>query len=913
VDELVTEKILNFRKYGPLIVIVVLAGFLRTYQTGTEFFGGDDAYISIKAVQIARYGETHLLGPPSSLGLVHSPLSVYLYAIPYLISPDPVGAQIFTGLMNTLAVAILYLITLRYFGVRAAIIASLLYAVHPHMVFASRVINNAQIGAPFVLLYLLSGLLGYYENKGWARILHLPLLSLAGQCHPHTFALAPLSVIIFIQAMIVQPDRRRIIFMQTLIGAGAFLLLLVPWFIGVYGFAEHVDILQRVQNMPSTGEIQDQIMFGGIGYIVQSIYHLERISDNWLKPLQASITLVAIVWVFYRSIRARRILPGFTIILCFILVPIVTWLIQAHWVVDYWWPSLPAVFIIQGVLLGGISKRNRVSKQNKTSVLGKGLSRGTYLKWLGPILALVLSFTHVMEYLKSDYPPPPVSLDELVNAMEVAVTRSNENDKELVVMLADGHSGLPWAFLREYALLKYGLEGSLVEPDQPIPIPSQGAVLLGDGNNDSRDTLFMDGETTFARARLVLLPSQDQFDVDVRSVMPFVFENQVTVNGFYLPLSDSKPIPGETWTIFMIMESNSVVAEDFKVFVHVVDEYGNKYAQSDQRGLRRQAHNKTSMYASQFDLLLPNDLPVEGDLYLHFGMYDDNGQVKLLDIDKNAISNIGDIQIRGVRPAISIWPNGLELLKIEIDNQIQQGPPVVVKTNWHSSNDLLSHPQVQWNIYDIDDNRVFQDVMNIILADPNEFWPQGVFYAAMHELRVPTDLKPGKYTLELEVTDTSKQEYFNQYKKSFEIIERERIYDFSDPSKVVGAIFSDKIELIGYELDNDQNSLNLTLIWRAAGTITKDYKYFVHISEQEQVVAQVDSMPQKWAYPTSWWATGEFVVDELTFDISNIQTDDYVITLGFYDPADGKRLRVYLPNGKQSKEDRVTLQENIYE
>ena len=155
-DGLVTEKLLKFRKYGPLIIIVVLAGFLRTYQTGAEFFGGDDAYISIKAVQIARYGETHLLGPPSSLGLVHSPLSVYLYAIPYLISPDPVGAQIFTGLMNTLAVAILYLITLRYFGMRAAIIASLLYAVHPHMVFASRVINNAQIGAPFVLLYLLS-------------------------------------------------------------------------------------------------------------------------------------------------------------------------------------------------------------------------------------------------------------------------------------------------------------------------------------------------------------------------------------------------------------------------------------------------------------------------------------------------------------------------------------------------------------------------------------------------------------------------------------------------------------------------------------------------------------------------------------------------------------------------------------
>ena len=109
-------------------------------------------------------------------------------------------------------------------------------------------------------------------------------------------------------------------------------------------------------------------------------------------------------------------------------------------------------------------------------------------------------------------------------------------------------------------------------------------------------------------------------------------------------------------------------------------------------------------------------------------------------------------------------------------------------------------------------------------------------------------------------------------------------------------------------MDSDQSSLNLTLVWRAAGNITRDYKYFVHISEYEQVMAQVDSMPQKWTYPTSWWATGEFVIDELTFDISNLQTDDYVITLGFYDPADGKRLRVHLLNGKPFEEDMVTLQ-----
>mgnify|MGYP001464611247 CR=1 FL=1 len=94
-------RIIRFARYHALLVpILLLAAFLRIYEADTEFFGGDDAYISIKAIQIARYGETHLLGPPSSLGLVHSPLSVYLYAIPYLFSPDPRNAQVFTGLRD---------------------------------------------------------------------------------------------------------------------------------------------------------------------------------------------------------------------------------------------------------------------------------------------------------------------------------------------------------------------------------------------------------------------------------------------------------------------------------------------------------------------------------------------------------------------------------------------------------------------------------------------------------------------------------------------------------------------------------------------------------------------------------------------------------------------------------------------
>ena len=95
------------KTHAVLLPILLVAAFLRTFDTGAELFDGDDAYISVKAVQIARYNEVHLLGPPMAVGLWHSPLSVYLYAIPYRFSPDPRVARVFTGLMNTVADAAL--------------------------------------------------------------------------------------------------------------------------------------------------------------------------------------------------------------------------------------------------------------------------------------------------------------------------------------------------------------------------------------------------------------------------------------------------------------------------------------------------------------------------------------------------------------------------------------------------------------------------------------------------------------------------------------------------------------------------------------------------------------------------------------------------------------------------------------
>ncbi len=900
----------NFaRQHIFLLPILLLAAFLRVYQADAEFFGGDDAYISIKAIQIARYGETHLLGPPSSLGLVHSPLSVYLYAIPYLFSPDPRGAQVFTGLMNAVAVGIMYLIAHRYFGRWAAIIGALLYAVHPHMVFASRVINNAQLGAPLVMLYVFTGLLGYYEDRGWARLAHLPLLSLAGQCHPHSFALAPISVALLLHSWKNQPRQRRTLLLHTVAGACIAAVTLAPWGIGLYQFAQHFDVLETVQNMPSTGELQDSVDFGGLGYLLRLSYDLERVPDNWLRPVQAGITLIGAGWLLMRAARSRKALPGLIIVLGLTIVPAVTWLIQAHWVVDYWWPSMPNAFLVQGAVLGAVVARSGAFGQERQRRDFRGTMLRRSLKWPVLLLAFALVANQVADYIFTERVPPPVSSYELVSAMDVAVNRARQVERELMVLLSPGHGGLTWAFLREYAFLKYGLAAVLVQPDRALPLPDEGAVLVGDARNENRDFWFAGGESMPGMARMAQLSPAKYFSADVRALHPFRFSNGVVVHGFFRPAADSLPRAGERWSIIMIWQAAGEAPPDFKVFTHLTGADGHKYAQADRRGFAAEQWRSGGFYASQFDLDLADDLPETSALYLRFGMYAGESRAELLDAAGIGTGSAGIIQIRAEGLPVAVWRNGLELAGIEVSSPMQPGPPISVRANWHATQALAEKLQLRWRVFDDNDLQIYSTVTDVVPNVPQSGWPQGVFATDKYDLRVLSDIAPGAYRLELHLVGQPGESFDEPFVTAVEITSRERAFSAPLLKHAVRATFGGEIEIMGYELGQVEANLELTLFWRALGYIPRDYKYFVHLWQGETVVAQIDSMPAAWQYPTSWWAPGEVVSEQVLFETWDMLNDDFGVTTGFYDPATGERLPVRLADGAMADVGWVTLKE----
>jgi len=65
------------------------------------------------------------------------------------------------------------------------------------------------------------------------------------------------------------------------------------------------------------------------------------------------------------------------------------------------------------------------------------------------------------------------------------------------------------------------------------------------------------------------------------------------------------------------------------------------------------------------------------------------------------------------------------------------------------------------------------------------------------------------------------------------------------------------------------------------------------VSEDMRLVAQEDSIPVRWTYPTSAWLAGEIIADEHTLVIQNdAAPGDQSLIVALYEEATSVRLRV---------------------
>ena len=174
-----------------LALILLLAAALRMGAPGITEFKRDEANMMQAALDLARGRDLPLLGLSSSVNVPNSPVSVYLFAIPFVFSDSPLAATLFVGALSALAVALTWALARRYVGVRAALIAALLYAASPWgAIYAARCGRR-----------LAAALRGDHrvhraaamEGRRWARIAHWLPLALTVQIHYAAASLIPLS------------------------------------------------------------------------------------------------------------------------------------------------------------------------------------------------------------------------------------------------------------------------------------------------------------------------------------------------------------------------------------------------------------------------------------------------------------------------------------------------------------------------------------------------------------------------------------------------------------------------------------------------------------------------------------------------------------------------------------------------
>ncbi|MBK8985929.1 MAG: hypothetical protein IPM39_07580 [Chloroflexi bacterium] len=173
-----------------LLLIVLLAGWLRLGWPGVNSFGFDEARVSDMALQMARQGKFAALGMQSSTGVPNFAASVWLFTLPYALSTNPLAATSLVGWLNTLAVVGMWWLGRDAWGKTAGLVAALLYAASPYLVFYSRSIWSQNLLAPLAVLWATAIVAGLKQDKPWLIGLHAFLAGFVGQVHFAGFALA---------------------------------------------------------------------------------------------------------------------------------------------------------------------------------------------------------------------------------------------------------------------------------------------------------------------------------------------------------------------------------------------------------------------------------------------------------------------------------------------------------------------------------------------------------------------------------------------------------------------------------------------------------------------------------------------------------------------------------------------------
>jgi 4-amino-4-deoxy-L-arabinose transferase-like glycosyltransferase len=305
------------------------------------------------------------------------------------------------------------------------------------------------------------------------------------------------------------------------------------------------------------------------------------------------------------------------------------------------------------------------------------------------------------------------------------------------------------------------------------------------------------------------------------------------------------------------------------------------------------------------DVVLPSDLPpLTYRVYLqvldpvaqrNLDVVDAHGsaQGQVLALEELALSkaSLGQTPAPIRNPVQADMGDGLQLLGFDLPAaEYRQGEGAQLTLWWQSASKPHTDHQVRVRLLDHKRAVAWEHQQPLLPGHPTTSWQPGEINRAIYTFVIPADLPAGEYSLQA----GSENRVISM--AQVRITSREHHYDVPAMQHALGTRFGRGITLLGYDLQpaalRPGQALTVTLYWQPEQAISDSFKVSVQLlADDLHVVAQEDSVPVGWTYPTTAWLPGEVIADQHVVALKpELVTGEYRLIVALYEEQGKTRL-----------------------
>jgi 4-amino-4-deoxy-L-arabinose transferase-like glycosyltransferase len=920
---------------GWVMVLTFLAFVLRAWRLDFQPLWWDEGW----TVYFATSGVGEMIARTAID--IHPPfyyLVLHLWTL--LAGPGAVAVRLFSAVVGTLSVPLLFIVGRRLFGVRPGLMASLTLAVAPFHVYYSQEARMYGLVTLLVLAstYLCLSLLERGEDSrlGWVRwVLYVVVTSLAMYTQYYA-AFVPLAQTLFV---LLYVRRYKGIVVRWIGAQAALAVAYLPWL----AYAGPKLVAYVGEKLVKEGDVpvgfwtyfQNHFLAFSVGHLSQG-----RAMLSWLAVAFVALAVLGLAAAL-TSYRTKH-LDGWqgreavVFGLLWLLFPV-----SLGYLVNLRYPftspaierlfllAAPAFCLLIGVGLSWLGDRSRVA-------------------WLAPLLVALMSAAPLFDYYvteryaEEDYRPLVAKVQALalpgdvvvaVHPWQIGYFRAYYEGETPLLYLTpkeamDVTSEL-WAedraqmaseldrLLSEHRLLWFPAHqalGRILENEVEGYLSQRHYGVLNQWFSESTrlSCYAANGESTATEERANF---GDRVSLLVYGVAPASVE--AAWGTLFVDL---------TWRVDQELDSG------YKIALRLVDEPGRVWAAEDREPLGglRPFHEQSpgSEIADRHGLLIPAGIP-PGPYELRIGLYrvDDGQWLGVVGPQGDPLGTekvLGQVEVRAPisppcvealfvqYPRSADFAGGLRSLGYSLGGEtFQPGDALGITLFWQAVADLSEEYGFILSLEDAD-GRTWASVEGPLATPgyPSGQWTAGQLVRSQQSLIIPAGVPGGRCQLALAVYGSADghrvpvRRWGIDWGESLVLgsIQIEgRAHETEAPdfiSHPMSLRLGDTVRLLGYDLDGQQASaggaLHLTLYWEALSEMDRSYTVFNHLIDRENHIwGQKDGIPGAGALPTSSWIAGEYVVDEYEIVIqADTPPGEYVLETGMYDLATMGRLPV---------------------